>query len=370
MQENIIRKAIANLGNLNKLKACMKKAENEEAVTIAFLGGSITQGSLSSTPETCYAYLVFEWWKKKFPNASFQYINGGIGGTSSQFGVARVEDHIQVHEPDFLIVEFSVNDTADEFFEETYEGLIRKIYSVEKVPAVLIVNNVYYDTGTNAQEYHNKIGKAYEIPCISIKDSLYPMIAEGTLQEEEITPDHLHPNDKGHKIISEIITGFLELVYEDRNNIETLPILPQAPLTKNQYENSICYQNDNAKPELLGFIADEREQDDIRDIFKKGWIASKIGDKITFKVFGTGIAIQYRKSVKKPTPIASVVIDDKTEKKILLDGNFQEDWGDCLYLETVYFHGEETEHTVTIEIVEATENDVVPFYLVSVITSL
>lgn len=78
---------IANRGCLYRLKKVMDRAKAGEALNIAFLGGSITQGSLSSKPELCYAYHVYEWWKKTFPQADFTYINAGIGGTTSQFGV-------------------------------------------------------------------------------------------------------------------------------------------------------------------------------------------------------------------------------------------------------------------------------------------
>ena len=49
---------------MTRLKNLMKRATNGESLVIGFLGGSITQGSLSSTPKNCYAYLVYEWWKK------------------------------------------------------------------------------------------------------------------------------------------------------------------------------------------------------------------------------------------------------------------------------------------------------------------
>ena len=62
---------IANRGNLYRLKKVMDRAKAGETLNIAFLGGSITQGSLSSKPELCYAYHVYEWWKKTFPQADF-----------------------------------------------------------------------------------------------------------------------------------------------------------------------------------------------------------------------------------------------------------------------------------------------------------
>ena len=77
------------MDNMTRLKNLMKRAANGESLVIGFLGGSITQGSLSSTPKTCYAYLVYEWWKKSFPNAAFSFVNGGIGGTSSHMEKAE-----------------------------------------------------------------------------------------------------------------------------------------------------------------------------------------------------------------------------------------------------------------------------------------
>ena len=126
-----------NRGNWKKIKECMKKAERGEDITTGFLGGSITQGSLSSTPQTCYAYLVYEWWKKKFPESEITFVNAGIGGTTSQFGVSRVKEHLLSYQPDFVLIEFAVNDENTEFFEETYEGLVRTTLSDACRPAVL-----------------------------------------------------------------------------------------------------------------------------------------------------------------------------------------------------------------------------------------
>ena len=108
---------------------------NGEKLVIGFVGGSITQGSLATQPHLCYAYHVYEWWKKTFPKAEFVYVNAGIGGTTSQFGAARVEADLLRYRPDFVITEFSVNDDSNAHFLETYEGLVRKIYQFETKPA-------------------------------------------------------------------------------------------------------------------------------------------------------------------------------------------------------------------------------------------
>lgn len=212
-----------NRGNWKRIKACMKKAEAGEPVKVGFLGGSITQGSLSSTPETCYAYLVYKWWKEKFPQAQIEYINAGIGGTTSQFGVSRVEQHLLQKKPDFILIEFAVNDDNNEFFRETYEGLIRKTYGDASAPAVLLMNNVRYDNGISAEDQHAAVARAYQLPMVSMKSTILPPVKSGQIKNREITPDDLHPNDDGHALVAKVITTFLEKVYQDRNTEEADP---------------------------------------------------------------------------------------------------------------------------------------------------
>lgn len=360
-----------NRGNWNKIKYCMRKAKRGEAVMTAFLGGSITQGSLSSAPETCYAYLVYRWWKEKFPKADISFLNAGIGGTSSQFGVSRVNDHVLKYKPDFILVEFAVNDENTEFFQEVYEGLIRRICKDESNPAVLLMNNVQYDDGKNAEEMHLTVAEAYGLPMVSMKSTIWQEVEAGNIERSEITPDNLHPNDAGHELVARVITDFLEQIYNEMDEEEPAPFEKgfPAPITANAYEESVRYQNHNSNPETDGFTADTEPQNDIREIFRCGWTAGRAGDRICFQIEATGIAVQYRKSVRKPAPIAKVVVDDREDQAVILDANFQEDWGDCLHIDTITRHMEAGTHKVEISIVEAHENDAVPFYLVSVIGS-
>ena len=36
------------------------------------------------------------------------------------------------YRPDFVVVDFTVNDEATEFFQETYEGVIRQVYGMRQ----------------------------------------------------------------------------------------------------------------------------------------------------------------------------------------------------------------------------------------------
>ena len=365
------------MNNITRLKNLMKRAANGESLVIGFLGGSITQGSLSSTPKTCYAYLVYEWWKKSFPNAAFSFVNGGIGGTTSHYGGARAWKDVLCYRPDIVTVDFSVNDDANEFFEETYEGTLRRLLAAPSAPAVVVLNNVFYDTGKNAQDYHNRIADHYGIPHVSIKDTIFPDVESGKIVRADITPDNLHPNDKGHRLVADEICKLLDSINEENGEkedtegkiIETndLASLP-APLTENAYEHSRLIQIQDNEAILDGFLVDPIEKKGMLDIFKNGWTAAHTNDKISFEIECSCLAVQYRKSVQQPVPKAKAVIDGDEAHAVILDGNFTEDWGDCLYLEPLLHHAEKKVHRIEITVTDA--KDIVrPFYLVSLIVS-
>lgn len=364
------------MNNITRLKNLMKRAANGESLVIGFLGGSITQGSLSSTPKTCYAYLVYEWWKKSFPNAAFSFVNGGIGGTTSHYGGARAWKDVLCYRPDIVTVDFSVNDDANEFFEETYEGTLRRLLAAPSAPAVVVLNNVFYDTGKNAQDYHNRIADHYGIPHVSIKDTIFPDVESGKIVRADITPDNLHPNDKGHRLVADEICKLLDSIKEELEKediegkiIETndLASLP-APLTENAYEHSRLIQIQDNEAILDGFLVDPIEKKGMLDIFKNGWTAAHTNDKISFEIECSCLAVQYRKSVQQPVPKAKAVIDGDEAHAVILDGNFTEDWGDCLYLEPLLHHAEKKVHRIEITVTDA--KDIVrPFYLVSLIVS-
>ncbi len=360
-------RSVANRGNLERLKNCMRRAQAGERLKIGFIGGSITQGSLATDAKNCYAYHVYTWWKEKFPTAQFTYLNAGIGGTTSQFGVARADSHLLAEQPDFVIVEFSVNDKSTTHFMETYEGLVRKVLKAESEPAVLLVHSVYYDSGANAQLMHARVGRYYDLPCISMQSSVFPQVVNGKILNREITPDDLHPNDTGHRLEAELITRFLDQVEAEIDTKETTFVIKNEPVTRNAYENSVLFSNENSEPVLNGFAADKTPQKDITDCFKNGWTAENSGDSITFQVKGSCIAIQYRKTISHPAQVAEVILDGK--KAGLLDANFEETWGDNLQLDTIAEHIEDTLHEVTIRLVEAPREAEKPFYLTSVIVS-
>ena len=111
------------------LAAVMKKAEAGEPVTIATIGGSITQGSISNgakdsqiKAKSCYADIFFSWWKETFPQSEVTVVNAGIGATDSYLGVHRLKEDVLDYNPDLVLVEYSVNDGGNNTFKITYDN--------------------------------------------------------------------------------------------------------------------------------------------------------------------------------------------------------------------------------------------------------
>ncbi len=340
------KKAIVNYGDPKRIRSVMQRAQEGKPVCLAFLGGSITQGYHSSVHDKCYAKRVHSWWQERFPQAETTYINAGIGGTTSQYGVARVDTDVMAYRPDVVFVEFSVNDEGNEFFRETYEGLIRHILNYELSdeerrwkPAVLIIHTIKYDDGICAEDLHLPVGKHYGLPCVSMRASLYAAMKEGHFGSRDITKDDLHPNDEGHGLMADMITYCLEKIaqepYEAAPATDVLP----APLSADRYEQTDRLQHRNCTAVLKGFEKDLLEKQYDTDCFRGGWAGYKAGDEIAFTFTGTELAIQYRRTVRRPALIAEVIVDGNEKDTVILDSNFDQDWGDCLAITTIMRHG-------------------------------
>lgn len=354
-------------GNNYRFKKFFEKAERGEALTVAFLGGSITMGCHATEVGKRYVNLIFKHLEEKFPKANLKLVNGGIGATTSQFGAARLDDDILRFEPDLVFVEFSVNDDGNmPVFKETYESVLRRILTFKTSPACLVINNLFYDNGVNAQQIHNPTAEYYGVPAVSVRDHVYPRLQSGELVRNELTNDGLHPVDKGMAIIARLVCDAIDEMYEESSDSEY--IIPEKPITKARYVNAKRLDNRNFAPEAEGFEKDNEQQSDITDVFKNGWYSVKKGASFKAEVDAAVICIQWRRTIKRPAPIAKAVIDGDEQSAVILDANFDEDWGDLLCLTTIFESDKPARHTVELTVTEQPDDNV-PFYLVSVITA-
>lgn len=116
-------------------------------------------------------------------------------------------------------------------------------------------------------------------------------------------------------------------------------------------------------------MADKEPKQGILDFFKRGFIANKVGDKLSIEIEASSFAVQYRKTIKRPTPIAMLYVNKNRVHPIALNANFEEDWGECLFIQPIFHHEEKKKHLIEIEITRTSEADITPFYLMAFIVS-
>lgn len=182
--------------------------EGKKEINIVFLGGSITEGACSSSPDTCYFGLCREWFKNAFPEQNVNCFNAGIGGTGSDFGMVRMDRDVMCHNPDMLFVEFAVNDAGKD--RRAYmESIVRKAMSQKEIPYIvfLYTTNKLYSTIT---EYHEEVAQYYGIPQINLRDALKKELGGKDPLELGLFNDGVHPLDGGFRIYGDTIISRLE----------------------------------------------------------------------------------------------------------------------------------------------------------------
>lgn len=100
------------------------------------------------------------------------------------------------------------------YCKESYESLIRKLLSSPSKPAVIEI----FMTMENGVNYHDceiEIGKKYDVAMISFTNEAKEIIDNNKLPWSVLLTDEVHPNDEGHKIIGDLLTDFIEKVYEE-----------------------------------------------------------------------------------------------------------------------------------------------------------
>lgn len=368
-------KGLVEEGDSSALQGVFARASAGEDITVGFLGGSITQGSVATDDKLCYAYRVYDWFARSFPKSHITYVNAGIGATDSEYGAARVAEDLLSAHPDFVLMEFAVNEGANEHYLETYEGCVRQILRSKPGVALILMNNVFYNEGGNAERIHREVARHYDLPALSMRTTILDAILAGRFAKEEITPDDLHPNDIGHELVARVITTYLDSVLAGasvtRANSVATDLLPD-PLTLDRYEHSIKYDNRNSDQVIIsmqGFTPDITPRRAVKDCFRYGYSAIETGSFVEYEVEGACLAVQFRRTIDLPAPVARVTVDGDAENATILDANFDQTWGDMLTLTDIYTSEIPAKHAVRIEIIETHPDDKGDFYLAGVIVS-
>lgn len=339
--DEMMELAIRAEGNLARIAAVMTKASQGYPITIGVIGGSITQGSSASSTENSYANWIKSWWETAFPSTDITFVNAGLGATDSYLGVHRMDTDLMQYNPDLVIVEFSVNDSDSLFYKKSYENLVRNILSEENNPAVILLFTTMED-GTSAQTQHSFVGFNYQLPMISYHDAILEAIDQGVYQWSDISPDNIHPNNTGHKIIGEILWNYFNNIYEELENIDESVEPINAPLTREAYKNATIMDSEDIEPIQRGAF----EKSSVYERFGHSWSSNGGEEGIIYEVEAQNIGILYYMTTDGLSGQYEVYIDG--EYIMTLDADFTGGWGNYPSAKEIYSSREVKTHTVEI----------------------
>lgn len=109
---------------IDKLNAKSKDIYGAKAVTVAFLGDSVTQGCFEcytvteETLETVYDYKSAYSTRLKeilnllYPQVQINVINSGISGDNATNGLKRLDRDVLAYKPDLCVVSYGLNDSC------------------------------------------------------------------------------------------------------------------------------------------------------------------------------------------------------------------------------------------------------------------
>lgn len=215
----ILKRSLMNMGNYARVKKVIDRAKRGEEVTIAFIGGSITQGAGAIPIHLkSYAYQTWEKFKAAF-GENVKLIKAGVGGTPSEFGMIRFERDVLREgkvKPDLIVIEFSVNDAGDETQGVCYESLVRKCLALSDDTAVILIHAVFAGDW-NLEDRLGPVGMRYEIPMVSVKQGVVSQFylkpeTGRVLTKSQFFYDVYHPTNMGHMIMADCLMYLMQQI--------------------------------------------------------------------------------------------------------------------------------------------------------------
>lgn len=329
--------------DLARLFKAMDKGRKGEDLTIGVIGGSITQGYAASSESKRWGNLMADWWESKFPDSNIKFINAGWGGTGSDIGVHRISDELLNQNPDYIVVEFAVNEAKGEHAEKMMEGLVQQVLLDDNAPGISILI-LKQSNGSTARDSHIKVAYHYEIPFVSFADLIDDKVQEDGLDLNSIFVDGLHPNDVGMAYIGEMFQEHLDSIYAllpDEGNLPAINTQLPEPIIGDSYINTAQYFSTDIDP-----IANSGWQ-----VSSDGWTTTGANNQIDFQLSGNAISLIYTKNDDPDRGRAEVWVDDGPH--VTIDAYMSADWGTMFTFSTIQEGLSDEEHTLHIKSIEA-----------------
>jgi lysophospholipase L1-like esterase len=231
------------LGNNARVKVAIEKARAGETVTLAYIGGSVTNGGNANPQSQTYAVKSFEAFKSKYGTGNnVQIERVGIDGTDSELGVVRYNLHFLERgmTPDIVVIEYALNDGSPgpaQDLKATYESLVRKALNGPGEPAVVLMFGTAKSWG--AEGNMRPTGDYYNLPMVSMEK------AGAKTMNGFFSSDNTHPTNEGHALMADCLSLLFSKM--DAADSDASQAVPANPMNNNgaSYENMLFFDKNN-----------------------------------------------------------------------------------------------------------------------------
>lgn len=355
------------------------KLEAGKPVTVAYLGGSITEMS-------GWRNMTTDWLRKTYPAAEVEEVHAAIGGTGSGLGVFRLGHDALLKNPDLLFVEFATNDSSEsaESIWRNFDGIVQQTWRNNPKTDIVFVYTITtrmmneYGSGkmNHAASAMERLADYYGIPSVCFGPRVAEEVKAGRLimslgevptAVPKETPDRdrlineelkkkgqtlfakdgVHPALPGHEFYLKSIIAALEAM-------RALPPADHAPFVgKPFFDGTLAEAKmvpiDEAM--LVGegwtkLAADEPEQKSFANRGGQFWRADRPSAKLAFRFRGTKCGV-YDLLAPKGANVRITVDGKVTRESCPRFDSY------CWYTRLAplwIFDGEEGEHSVEIEV--------------------
>ncbi len=195
---------------MNTEKTIQKLKEGKD-VTIVALGDSLTYGWMVGK-----GYLDFldEMLRSKFPDSRFKLINKGIPGDTADGGLYRLREDVIAYNPDCVLIQFALNDSAvgisPDVYSSNVQKIIEQIMSDTQAEIVLVTSICLGNTLENesANRFYRELDdRAREngLPIARVHEYWKRKIQEGTEFRKLVQFDLVHPTVAGYRLMAEAV---------------------------------------------------------------------------------------------------------------------------------------------------------------------
>jgi lysophospholipase L1-like esterase len=252
------------------MPAFYRKVKTGKPLTIAFIGGSVTQ------MENKYRNQSARYIQRLLPNNKIRFVNAGVSGSGTDLGACRLDEHVLQYHPDLVFIEFAVNGS----YLPGLEGIIRKIIKNDNQTSICLL----YAIMTGQSELYAKgilpdnivkletVATYYHLPAIHLGIEPSFLEAQGKLlfkgdpnveKDKVIFSDGIHPTEAGGYI-------YASAIYRSLKKMMALPIdkkqlLPE-PMIADNWEDAQMLSTEMVR-------------------FSKGWTKTATANETNLKQF-------------------------------------------------------------------------------------